>query len=99
MDKYLELAIYRTVQELLINIVKHARAKTATVVIKVDNQDIVIKVADDGIGLVTNKKDKSGIGLASIRSKINLLNSRTTIKSAPNKGTSVEITIPRPEIR
>jgi len=90
--KYLELAVYRTVQELMTNIVKHAKAKNAVVDIYIDNKNIHIKVTDDGIGLNTAQKDKPGIGLTSIRSKIGLLSGNIAIESA--NGTAITINIP-----
>jgi len=90
--KYLELAVYRTVQELMTNIVKHAKAKNAVVDIYIDNKNIHIKVTDDGIGLNAAQKDKPGIGLTSIRSKIGLLSGNIAIESA--NGTAITINIP-----
>lgn len=97
LEKYLELAVYRTVQELVTNVVKHAEATTASIEINIKEKQICIKVTDDGRGLEATKTQKPGIGLASIRSKIRLLNGEVNIRSKAGKGTLVEICIPLQE--
>jgi signal transduction histidine kinase len=52
LEKYLELAIYRTTQELMINVVKHARATKATVNLTVISGQITIRVSDNGQGKI-----------------------------------------------
>lgn len=97
LEKYLELAVYRSVQELITNAVKHAHAaKVITEVIGYD-QEIKVKVKDDGRGMEASKGTKPGIGLVSIRSKIKLLNGTMTIQSDGVNGTTVELTIPKPK--
>jgi signal transduction histidine kinase len=95
-DKYLELAIYRTVQELIMNTAKHSGAKTANVKVKIDEKQVSIVVSDDGIGMQEDTNAKNGIGLASIRSKVKLLNGQIIINSAPGLGTSVTVYLPIP---
>lgn len=97
LEKYLELAIYRTMQELLMNVVKHSGATHAYTELKISPTQILIKVKDNGRGINDTPKHKPGIGLASIRSKIKLLNGRVEITSPPNEGTQVEVTIPLPD--
>jgi signal transduction histidine kinase len=95
LEKYLELAVYRTVQELMINVVKHANATTAEVNVTISAKDVKIVVNDNGRGMEADDgKQKSGIGLASIRSKISLLNGKMKIDSDAKKGTTVRIVIP-----
>jgi PAS domain S-box-containing protein len=92
--KYMELAIYRTVQELIVNVVKHAKATTCTVSIIFGTDKVAISVTDNGCGMPTVLAKVNGIGLASIRSKVELLDGSLTISSAEGKGTRVEVTIP-----
>lgn len=94
MEKYLELAIYRTTQELMTNVVKHAKATRCLVIINIEQQSIRIQVNDDGQGIERNDTGKQGIGLASIRSKIKLLNGSVDINSVKGRGTNIEIVIP-----
>ncbi|MEH3114226.1 GAF domain-containing sensor histidine kinase [Pedobacter terrae] len=94
LEKYMELAVYRTTQELMTNVVKHAKATTCEVTIIVGTDQVKIAVNDDGQGMPEKLEKLNGIGLASIRSKIELLDGRLTISSVPGKGTHVEVIIP-----
>lgn len=94
LENYLELAIFRTVQELMINVGKHSRANNAIVRVFVEQTDVIIEVNDDGEGMPSNKQDKNGIGLISIRNKVDALRGTISIISSPGKGTSVKVRFP-----
>ena len=98
MDKYLELVVYRTVQELLTNVVKHAKATEAKIVVAGSSNQIAITVSDNGKGMEEPRNGLKGIGLASIRSKIKLLNGTITIYSNAESGTTIAIIIPKPAL-
>lgn len=93
LEKYIKLAIYRTVQELMMNIVKHAQASSALVEIAIKPKNVCIRVSDNGCGISKEKSAQDGIGLASIRSKIKLLNGHMDIQST-SKGTAIQIDFP-----
>jgi PAS domain S-box-containing protein len=95
MEKYLELAVYRTTQELMTNVVKHAKATECRVNVNIGHQRIRIQISDNGQGMEATNGSRSGIGLASIRSKIRLLNGDVLIKSVPDRGTDIEVIIPQ----
>ncbi|WP_293789329.1 GAF domain-containing protein [uncultured Pedobacter sp.] len=94
LEKYMELAVYRTTQELMTNVVKHAKATSCEVMIIVGTDQVKIVVSDNGQGMSEGPEKVNGIGLASIRSKIELLDGQLTISSNPDKGTHVEVIIP-----
>ncbi|TCD26542.1 PAS domain-containing protein [Pedobacter psychrodurus] len=94
LDNYIELAVFRTVQELMINVVKHARATSAEVEVKVDGGSILISVHDNGQGMTATTPSKSGIGLLSIRNKVELLKGKLDINSVDGKGTVIEVKLP-----
>jgi PAS domain S-box-containing protein len=94
LENYLEIAIFRTVQELMLNVVKHSGATSANVSIAVDPTLVVIKVSDNGKGMQGIKENDQGIGLTSIRSKISLLNGKVDIDSKLERGTAISIYIP-----
>ncbi|RYY57154.1 MAG: hypothetical protein EOO09_03745 [Chitinophagaceae bacterium] len=86
------VTIYRIVQELVNNIMKHAAAKTALVqVTKIPGQ-MTITVEDDGKGFDTGSA-ASGIGLENIRSRVSYLRGKLDIESTPGSGTSVYIIV------
>jgi len=94
LEDYLELAIFRTVQELMLNVVKHADATSSEVIVAVALDNIQVIVRDNGRGMQQTEGSKSGIGLSSIRSKIKLLNGELTINSVLGSGTEVIVDIP-----
>lgn len=91
MEQSVELSIYRIVQELINNIVKHAGAKEALVQVQQTGQRLAITVEDDGKGFAPAKTN--GIGLSNINSRISYLNGTIDIQTGQQKGTSVFIEI------
>lgn len=93
LEKPVELVIYRAIQEMLNNVIKHAEAKLVIVqFVKYDNK-LVIMIEDDGKGFDMEKPSR-GIGLKSIYSRVALLNGTVKIDSTENIGTSITINIP-----
>ncbi len=86
------ITIYRIVQELINNIIKHASAKSAIVQVSKIDDKVTITVEDDGKGfnpaILTRKK---GIGWSNILSRIEYLKGKSDIQSEPDKGTSIHI--------
>lgn len=93
LDKYLQLAIYRIIQELALNIMKHSEALHASINITVENDEVKVTVKDNGKGFDTSDKRDKGIGLKTIESKVKLLNGKMTISSVP-KQTTILIQFP-----
>lgn len=91
LEQSIELSIYRIVQELVNNIVKHAGAKEALVQLQREGDKMAITVEDDGKGFAPTRKD--GIGLSNINSRISYLNGTIDIQFGQQKGTSVFIEI------
>ncbi len=89
-----ELIIYRMVQELLQNVVKHAHAKNCYIQIGRDDAAIYVTIEDDGEGFDVNNKQVKGIGIANIYSRVAYLNGQVNIESNSSKGTWISLTIP-----
>lgn len=88
------LMVYRIIQELINNAVKHANAREILVQYMHQEQKIAIAVEDDGIGFDIEKIDMNeGIGLTSLRNRVNYLNGSIDIQSEINDGTSINIQI------
>jgi two-component system, sensor histidine kinase LadS len=94
--KDLEINIYRILQELTNNILKHSQALVATIEISVQNHQLLIQVKDDGVGFDAEKKliSNTGNGLSSIKERVKILRGDMTITSEKRKGTFVNIKIP-----
>jgi len=87
--------IFRIIQELLENIIKHSGAKQAIVQLSLNNHVLYITVEDDGKGFDTSRKNKAnGIGLKNVETRVRSLYGTLNIKSEINQGTSVFIEIP-----
>ncbi len=89
-----QLLLYRIVQELLSNVLKHARASEVLVQCSQSEDIFYITVEDDGAGfdqeMITHRK---GIGLDNIRHRVDFLKGRLEIESNPGKGTIINIEI------
>ncbi len=89
-----EIGLYRIIQEVVNNALKYAAANTITIKIKNLGGEAFAEIRDDGIGMNMDQADSStGIGWKNIRSRVQLLEGKLDIHSAPGKGTSVEIRI------
>lgn len=94
-ENSLELTIFRIIQELVTNIIKHAKATEATINITNHEETINIMVEDNGKGFNPKKiAPKKGMGIHSIDKRVENLGGTVTIESEINKGTTVIIDIP-----
>jgi len=87
--------VFRVVQELVQNIVKHAGAAEAMVQLSYTNGMLTVTVEDNGKGFNTKQvHENDGIGLRNVEARVKLLHGKTDIRSVPGKGTSVLVEIP-----
>lgn len=86
------ITIYRIVQELINNTMKHAAARQAIVQVAKSGNQLTVTVEDDGKGFDTAIiKGTSGIGWANIQNRVDFLKGKLDVNSEPGKGTSVLI--------
>lgn len=89
-----DITIYRIVQELINNVMKHAAAKTAIVQVTKSDHQLTVTVEDDGRGFDTAIiKGSTGIGWTNIQNRVDFLKGKLDVNSEPGKGTSVLIEI------
>ena len=94
-DQTTGITIYRIVQELLNNTMKHAAAKTAIVQVSKSDGLLFVTVEDDGKGFDTSILNQSkGIGWSNIQHRIEFLKGKLDVNSQKEKGTSVLIELP-----
>ena len=93
-DENTRLLLFRSIKELLINIIKHARARLIQVILKGNNKSLIIVVKDDGIGFDYYRKPNKSFGLFSIQERISNLGGTMTILSKPNFGSEIKLIIP-----
>ena len=95
LENSLEITIFRIIQELITNIIKHADAKNATINISLYDKNLNIIIEDDGKGFDINKVDlKEGMGISSIKTRVKHLNGTFNIDATPGKGSSIILDIP-----
>ena len=89
------ILLFRIVQEALTNIVKHARAKQVTVTLRRVGANMRLQISDDGIGFDPKQSVSiAHVGLLAMKDSVELLGGKITIKSAPGKGTRIEVICP-----
>jgi signal transduction histidine kinase len=97
LDGDIETALFRVVQECLLNVHRHASSSTASVSLQRDNGELVLQVRDEGIGMTATHEPDGvglGVGLLGIRERIRQLEGKLDIVSGQGKGTVVVATIP-----
>lgn len=90
----IEDQLFRVVQELLSNTLRHAKAQELEVYLNEVNQQIQLRFIDDGIGFDISKEKAGSYGLTNIRERIQGVGGTVKIISFNNQGTSVEIKVP-----
>ncbi len=88
-----QIILFRIVQEILQNSMKHAQAKNIEINIKEDNKQLCIYIADDGTGFDETTAAKS-VGILNIRNRTRLLGGTVEWGSSESNGTSVTIQLP-----
>ena len=88
------LSLFRVIQELITNTLKHACASQITILSDIRNDQITLVYADDGVGVQMADGQNNGIGLYNIESRLSLLNASYKVSSAPGKGYTFTISIP-----
>jgi two-component system NarL family sensor kinase len=91
-----EVAAYRTVQEALTNVARHAHATSCRVRISVDRarSALELEVTDDGVGMAEGRR--AGVGLSSMRERAEELGGTCDVDSNPHGGTRVLARLPLP---
>jgi two-component sensor histidine kinase len=95
-SKEASLHLYRIIQEVLNNMVKHAEAKVASVIIEVKKNTIEAVLKDNGKGFEHSEKlnPNASLGMKTLVERAKILHSKIDIKSQINKGTTVTLIIP-----
>ena len=96
---YVEVTIFRTLQELLTNVAKHAHATRVQVTVNLSAEPILILVEDDGSGfdaaqMVARGRERGNTGLVMLEKRIEMLGGNINYQSATGRGTRVRVVIP-----
>jgi two-component system, NarL family, sensor kinase len=100
LDFNIEINLYRIIQELLSNILKHSKATEVTIQLLKKEKRLNIVVEDNGIGFDINViKNKKGMGLKNMESRVDSLNGDFNIDSGKGAGTTITIDLPLNETK
>ena len=89
------LCLYRVAQEALNNVVRHARARAASVVLRQMDGGVLLAVKDDGVGFDPDEpRGRGSLGLVSMRERLRLVSGTLDVESAPGHGTAVVAWVP-----
>jgi signal transduction histidine kinase len=92
-------ALFRAVQESLTNVVRHSHATQVLVELYESGDTLFMKVSDNGVGACPDAgRKKNSFGLLGIKERINTLGGELHIKSAPDQGVTLTVSVPT-EIR
>jgi signal transduction histidine kinase len=90
----IETALYRLVQEALTNVVKHAHAKTVSILLVRRNDRVTVLIEDDGHGFDPAHAREDGLGLVGMRERVSLVGGRLTVESSEDGGTTIAVEVP-----
>jgi signal transduction histidine kinase len=89
------LCLYRVAQEALGNVVRHAGARTASVILRQMDGGLLLAIRDDGVGFDPAERRRGrSLGLASMRERLRLVNGTLDIESVPGQGTAIVAWVP-----
>jgi len=89
------IALFRIAQEAFSNILKHSRAKAADISLDMDEETLLLRIADDGIGMPAEQFTAIGShGLASMRHRVRALGGRMDVRKPASGGTMLIVQIP-----
>ena len=93
LERSVEIAIYRIIQELVSNVLKHAKANEIIIDVTRTPGRLSVVVSDNGVGFDTTKQT-DGMGLSNVRSRAASLGATVQVDSTPGKGTTVSVECP-----
>jgi two-component system sensor histidine kinase UhpB len=90
----ISLCLYRIAQEALQNIIKHSHAHNAAVELRVHDGQALLRIVDDGVGMIPEQEHIGCMGLNGMRERVMALRGTLKITSAPTRGTTIEGAVP-----
>lgn len=96
LDQDKEINLYRIVQEITHNTLKHAKASMLIIKISIEDNRLFLMTADNGVGFdyFSKIRDNSGLGLRNLQSRTEVMGGEFSCSSSVEKGTSYTIEIP-----
>jgi len=97
---WIEVILYRIAQESITNVMRHSRAKRASVILLRKKNEIMLLVEDDGCGFrfPLNGNGHKGLGLIGMGERVAMCGGRWTVETSQGCGTTIRVTIPLEEV-
>ena len=92
--KDMEEHLFRIVQEIVSNTLKHARAQQMDVFLHQEGKQLYLRMVDDGIGFEQEKLERLSYGLKNIQERVEDMAGTIKIRTSPQKGVAVDIRVP-----
>ncbi|RPI33749.1 MAG: PAS domain S-box protein, partial [Nitrospiraceae bacterium] len=100
LNRELSTNIFRILQEILTNVMRHAQATSVDVLFEKKDGRVTLVIEDNGKGITREQISHSAsFGITGIRERIHVMNGDIKIKGVPDKGTSISISIPVPDAK
>lgn len=94
LSEKIETMLYRVVQEILSNVIRHAEASKVSIELVKHENELVLIVVDNGKGFDSEEAKNQGIGIKNVATRVEYLNGSVNFDSAIGRGTSVIVEIP-----
>jgi PAS domain S-box-containing protein len=86
--------LLRIAQEAISNALRHAKSTSISLSLRSDQQNLILKVKDNGIGIATKAETREGFGLANMRARVKKLKGTLDVRTAPGRGTNIIVRVP-----
>jgi PAS domain S-box-containing protein len=86
--------LLRIAQEAISNALRHAKSTNISLSLRSDQQNLILKVKDNGIGITTEAETQEGFGFANMRARVKKLNGILDVRTASGRGTSINVRVP-----
>lgn len=98
-DPHFEATLFRIIQEVIVNIARHAEAENVFFIMKLGDHDIKVDIEDDGKGFdvkaaLKRTEDGRGLGILGMKERVYLMDGKMVICSEPGCGTRISLWIP-----
>jgi two-component system sensor histidine kinase DegS len=99
LPSHIEVAVFRSVQELMNNAARHAHASRIQITLDLQNDPVIVTVEDDGSGfevevVLMTARQRGSSGLANLEKRIQMLGGKIQFQSATGRGTKVRVELP-----
>lgn len=99
LPSFIEVAVFRIVQESLNNVSKHSWARNVSIKVDYSPSTLTVSIEDDGRGFDLDEAlrvstGRDGFGLSSMRERAGLVNAEFKVETAPGRGTKVSLVVP-----